>query len=119
MGVKDMKEVEKAYEEYKRITSDKALMNAVINMDMAEMDKVQEITDARLEGRAEEIKEGEIRGEACGEARGKEIGKKLGKEESRLNIAKKLLQKQIPVEDIIEITDLTREEVEKLVEESK
>ena len=98
--------MEKAYEEYKRITSDKALMNAIINMDMAEMDKAQEITDARLEGRAE--------GEARGKEIGKEIGKELGKEESKLEIAKKLLRMQMSIEDIIEATDLTREEVEKI-----
>ena len=106
MGVKDMKEVEKAYEEYKRITSDKALMNAIINMDMAEMDKAQEITDARLEGREEGIREGE----ALGEARGKEIGK----EESKLEIAKKMLMSGIDDEKISDITGLSSKKIEEL-----
>ena len=97
MSVRDMKEVEKAYEEYKRITSDKGLMNAIINMDMAEMDRAQEITDAKLEG----IKEGENR----------------GKEESKIEIAKKLLDMNIPIENIVKATGLTLEEVEKLKEE--
>ena len=104
MGVKDVKELEKAYEEYKRITSDKALMNAIINMDMAEMDRAQEITDARQEG----IKEGEVRGEA----RGKEIGK----EENKIEIAKKMLEAKVDIEKISEFTGLTIEEVEKLKE---
>ena len=105
MSVRDMKEVEKAYEEYKRITSDKGLMNAIINMDMAEMDRAQEITDA--------IAEGESRGEIRGEKRGKE----KGKEESKIEIAKKLLNMNMTVEDIVEATGLTVEEVEKLKEE--
>ena len=97
MSVRDMKEVEKAYEEYKRITSDKGLMNAIINMDMAEMDRAQEITDAIAEG----------------ESRGKE----KGKEESKIEIAKKLLNMNMTIKDIVEATGLTLEEVEKLKEE--
>ena len=96
MSVRDMKEVEKAYEEYKRITSDKGLMNAIINMDMAEMDRAQEITDAIAEG----------------ESRGKE----KGKEESKIEIAKKLLNMNMTIKDIVEATGLTLEEVEKLKE---
>ena len=97
MSVRDMKEVEKAYEEYKRITSDKGLMNAIINMDMAEMDRAQEITDAIAEG----------------ESRGKE----KGKEESKLEIAKKMLEANMDIKQICELTELTVEEVEKLKEE--
>ena len=92
-----MKEVEKAYEEYKRITSDKGLMNAIINMDMAEMDRAQEITDAIAEG----------------ESRGKE----KGKEESKIEIAKKMLEANMDIKQICEFTELTVEEVEKLKEE--
>ena len=106
MGVKDVKELEKAYEEYKRITSDKALMNAIINMDMAEMDRAQEITDARQEGREEGIKEGEVRGEA------------RGKEENKIEIAKKMLEAKVDIEKISEFTGLTIEEVEKLKEDN-
>ena len=101
MSVRDMKEVEKAYEEYKRITSDKGLMNAIINMDMAEMDRAQEITDAIAEG----------------ESRGEKRGKEKGKEESKIEIAKKLLNMNMTIKDIVEATGLTLEEVEKLKEE--
>ena len=93
MGVRDMKEVEKAYEEYKRITSDKSLMNAIINMDMAEMDRAQEITDA--------IADGEKRGE----------------ENKKIEIAKKMLEANMDIKQISELTGLTLEEVEKLKEE--
>ena len=96
MSVRDMKEVEKAYEEYKRITSDKGLMNAIINMDMAEMDRVQEITDA--------IAEGEARGE------------KRGEENKKVEIAKKMLEANMDIKQICELTELTVEEVEKLRE---
>ena len=100
MSVRDMKEVEKAYEEYKRITSDKGLMNAIINMDMAEMDRAQEITDAIAEG----------------ESRGEKRGKEKGKEESKIEIAKKMLEANMDIKQICELTELTVEEVEKLKE---
>ena len=61
------------------------------------MDRAQEITDAIAEG----------------ESRGKE----KGKEESKIEIAKKLLNMNMTVEDIVEATGLTLEEVEKLKEE--
>ncbi len=115
MSVKDVKEVEKAYEEYKRITSDKALMNAIINMDMAEMDRAQEITDARLEGKQEGIKEGEARGES----RGIKKGIEKGKEENKIEIAKKLLGMKLAVNDIVEATGLSKDKVEKLKEETR
>ena len=102
MSIRDVKEVEKAYEEYKRITSDRELMNAIINMDMAEMDNAQRITDARLKGEKEGIK----KGEAIGEVR--------GEEKKKVEIAKRLLDMKMPIEDIIEATGLTKEEVENL-----
>ena len=107
VSIKDVKEVEKAYEEYKRITSDKALMNAIINMDMAEMDRAQEITDARLEGKQEGIKEGETR------------GVEKGREENKIEIAKKMLSMKMAVNDIVEATGLSKDEVEKLKEETR
>ena len=100
MSVRDMKEVEKAYEEYKRITSDKGLMNAIINMDMAEMDRAQEITDAIAEG----------------ESRGEKRGKEKGKEESKIEIARKMLEANMDIKQICELTELTVEEVKKLRE---
>ena len=110
MSIRDVKEVEKAYEEYKKITSDRELMNAIINMDMAEMDNAQRITDARLKGEEEGIKKGEAIGEARGEAR--------GKRENKFEIARKLLNMKMSVEDIIEATGLTKEEVENLKSEN-
>lgn len=44
----------------------------------------------------------------------KEEGKKQGKKEKQLEIAKKLLSKGMAVEEIIELTELTKEEIEKL-----
>lgn len=43
----------------------------------------------------------------------KEEGKKQGKKERQLEIAKKLLSKGMAVEEIIELTELTKKEIEK------
>ena len=41
-------------------------------------------------------------------------GKKEGKKEEKIKIAKKLIKLNIPIEQILEITELTKEEIEKL-----
>ena len=47
-----------------------------------------------------------------GEARGKEIGKQLGKQQ----IVKKMYSAGMSIEQIIAITELTKEELEKLLQ---
>ena len=44
----------------------------------------------------------------------KEEGKQEGKQEEKEEIAKKLLKKGMSIEEIVEITGLTKEEIEKL-----
>lgn len=46
--------------------------------------------------------------------RGEEIGRQNGKLEEKLEIAKKLLKMKMPIEQIIEVTGLSREEIEKV-----
>ena len=55
------------------------------------------------------LKEGE-------EKRNKKTEKKNGRKESKIEIAKKLLAMNLTVEQIIEVTELTKEEIEKLKE---
>lgn len=43
-----------------------------------------------------------------------DIGKKEGKKERNIEVAKNLLKKKIPMKDIMEITELTEEEIIKL-----
>ena len=44
----------------------------------------------------------------------KEEGKELGEKKKQLEIAKKLLSKKMPIEEIIEITGLTKKEIDKI-----
>ena len=45
---------------------------------------------------------------------GREEGRKEGIKEGKIKIARKLLKKKMKIDEIIEITELTREEIEKL-----
>lgn len=49
-----------------------------------------------------------------GVAEGIEKGKKVGEKEEQKKIAQKMKEKGIDIETIIEITELTKEEIEKL-----
>ena len=41
-------------------------------------------------------------------------GKKVGKKEEKLAVAKKMKELKLPIEQIIQITELSKEEIEKL-----
>ena len=51
-----------------------------------------------------------------GEARGKEIGKEIGKQLGKQQIVKKMYSAGMSIEQIIAITELTKEELEKLLQ---
>jgi predicted transposase/invertase (TIGR01784 family) len=58
--------------------------------------------------------EAEARGIEIGEARGIEIGEARGEENKAMVMARKMLAKGKPIEEIIEFTDLTKEQIDKL-----
>lgn len=62
--------------------------------------------------------EGEKRGEKIGEERGKRLGRKegevLGRKAEKQRIAKEMLERKIDVDIIEQITNLTKEEIEKI-----
>ena len=58
---------------------------------------------------------GFLRDQATFEAVGKKEGLKEGEKTGRLKIAKKLIAKKMPIEQIMEITELTEEEIEELM----
>ena len=68
---------------------------------------------ARTEGLAEGRAEGKAVGIAEGRAEGTVVGKAEGKREQALVIAKNLLKKNMAIEDIAEVTGLSKEEIEK------
>jgi predicted transposase/invertase (TIGR01784 family) len=70
--------------------------------------------EGKAEGRAEGRAEGKAEGKAEGRAEGRAEGEVSGAQKKQLEIAKKMKAKNMPLEDIIELTGLTKEEIEKL-----
>lgn len=88
--MKENKEIQKANEEYEHLTGDEEERRIAYLRDKAIRDEASLKETGRIEG----IKEGERR-----------------KQEE---IARILLAKNKPIEEIVDITKLTREEIEKL-----
>ena len=65
-----------------------------------------DIADARKTGRKEGLEEGE--------KLGFEKGEKLGISKTKIETAKKMKEENIPLDIIVKITSLTKEEIEKL-----
>ena len=70
--------------------------------------------EAEKKGKTDGITEGKAIGRAEGEAIGKSIGESIGKISAKIEIAKKMKQKNISIDQIIELTELTKDEIEKL-----
>jgi predicted transposase/invertase (TIGR01784 family) len=73
------------------------------------------IARGRAEGKAEGLAEGMIKGKAEGIAEGKAEGiaegRAQGIKETQLNTARKMLKLGMTIEEITEITGLTKEEI--------
>lgn len=100
------KEIKKAAEEYEILTGDEYERRLAYLRDKAIRDEKSAIESAKNIGRQEGIKEGIKEGE--------NKGIKKGKTERSIEIAKKLLKLDYKIEDIQSITELSKEEIEKL-----
>ena len=89
------------------MTADPAVANELINREIGQIDKITALNIAREEGEAIGRTLGKAEGEAIGEAR----GKAEGKADEKRAIAKKMLLNKMPIEQIIEITGLSKEEL--------
>ena len=61
------------------------------------------------------IEDGEVRGIEIGEVRGERRGIEIGKHNTSLNFAKTMLKNNYSIDNIMEITGLSREEIEGLM----
>ena len=98
-----VKEIAKAEETLKELSMDKEAWYLYEARDMAKRDYNTGMKNAEQRGWNNGILEGEKRGEKIGEQR--------GEKKSKLEVAKKMLKKKIPVLDIIEFTGLSKEEL--------
>ena len=60
------------------------------------------------------VDEGIMLGEKRGEERGEERGKKQGSMNEKLIIARRMLEKNYPMEQVVDLTMLTKQKVEEL-----
>ena len=102
-----VKEIAKAEETLKELSMDKEAWYLYEARDMAKRDYNTGMKNAEQRGWNNGILEGEKRGEK----RGEKIGEQRGEKKSKLEVAKKMLKKKIPLLDIIECTGLSKEEL--------
>jgi len=75
-----------------------------------------EVMDIASFAKSEGIKEGERRGERRGEKRGLMEGRKEGRKESLIEVAHRLLQRGMAIDEILFVTNLPREQINELLE---
>ncbi|MDO5306057.1 MAG: hypothetical protein Q4E87_10830 [bacterium] len=86
--------VKKAEEELEYLSGDEAERRIAYLRETAEIDRKFAMTAAREQGREE--------------------GRSEGRAEEKIDVAKKMLEKNMDISLIIEVTGLTKEEIEKL-----
>lgn len=94
----DNKYVKKAEKELEYLSGDEETRRLAELREKAIRDELAAIAQARDEGKSE----------------GFSLGKNEGESQNTIKIAKKMLEKQIDIALIMEITGLTKEEIEKL-----
>ena len=134
MAEKESKEIKEAKKVYNELSGEAEMKRLAEIRLMSEMEEQAALSSARAKGTEEGMKkgledgikkgledgmkkgleDGMKKGLEDGMKKGLEDGKKQGMEESMKRIAKKLLKKGIPIKEIIEITDLTEEQLKKL-----
>ena len=98
MAKKENKEIKNAVKDYEVLTGDEEIKRLAEVRLMSELEEQSALATARAKGTEEGLKQG------------KEEGLKQGKEE----IAKKLLEMNLPLKQIIEVTGLSKEELERI-----
>lgn len=115
------KEIKKAQEEYEYLTGDEEERRIAFLREKAIRDE-NSIFDAGKDigfksGEEHGIKKGKTEGIEIGREQGIEIGKEQGIEQNKKEIANSMLKEKMPIETIMKVTKLSREEIEKIEKE--
>ena len=94
----DEKEYRETIEKYHEIIRNEGLLDRAFREKMQKRERYWQLKDARDEGLAI----------------GKEEGIEEGRREQQIEMAKKMLEKNKPIEEIMEFTELTKEEIENI-----
>ena len=109
---KQYPELKKARKDYESFVADPAMREAIRQLTKADRDRASELYEYQEIGRAEGIEQGRVEGKA----EGIEQGKVEGITEERARTAKAMLKQNIDLQVIVQITNLTEQEIAKLQE---
>ncbi len=114
----DNRFLDQAREELADLSDDPDFQYMVLSRTLFLMDqevyKEQAMEEGREEGLRQGKEEGRKQGIKEGKKEGMEEGIKEGIKEEKINMAKKLLKLKMSIEQIVEITELTEEEIKKI-----
>ncbi len=110
MAEKENKLIKEAKQTYDVLTGDEEVKRLAEIRLMSQLEEQAALASARDKGTQEGLEQGKKEGLEQGKKEGLEQGKKEGLESK----ARKMKVKNIPIEEIIELTGLTKEEVENL-----
>ena len=105
-AMKSNERIREAVDAWETATMDEQIRDLALRIQFAEMDRNSDLDCAREEGYDAGMKSGVKR------------GIEQGIEQEKLQNAKKMLEEHIPIEIVIKITGLTKEEIEKLQKEN-
>ena len=114
MAKKNSKIIKEAYGENEGLTGDDEVKRLGEIRLMSKLEEEAALASARHKGTEEGLKQGKEEGLKQGKEEGLKQGKEEGEREEKTRIAKKLLEKKIKLEQIEDITGLTKAEIEKI-----
>ena len=110
MAEKENEEIKEAVTTYEVLTGDKAVKRLAEIRMLSNLEEKSALAAERERGTEEGLKQGKKEGMK----EGKKEGLKEGEKNKQLEIAQKLLKIKMPIEQIIEVTGLTEEEIKKI-----
>ena len=114
MAKKENKEIKDAVKDYEVLTGDEEIKRLTEVRLMSELEEQSALATARAKGTEEGLKQGKEEGLKQGKEEGLKLGKEEGLKQGKEEIAKKLLEMNLPLKQIIEVTGLSKEEIEKI-----
>lgn len=118
LAMEEDEAIEKARREYEYLMGDEAERRLAFLREKAIRDENNMLEGAREEAMQQGLEEGRKKGQEEGIKKGIKEGRKEGREEGRkeekVKIARQLLKIGMPIEQIIEITELSQKEIEKI-----
>ena len=126
MAKEKNKEIKEATDAYEVLTGNDEIKRIAEIRLMSELEEQSALATARAKGTEEGLKQGKKeglkrgkeeglkQGKEDGLKQGKEEGLKQGKEEGLKEIAKRMRNKGINIEELMELTKLSKEDIEKL-----